>query len=345
MRRRSFLRSGAGLVAMLTAALGLRPAMGAEEVNIYNARHYGTDQQLWDKFKERTGITVNVIDGSHDQLIQRMLSEGQNSPADLFITVDAGRLAFATGKDLLQPVRSEVAEAAVPAHLREPEGRWYGLAMRARVLIYAKDRVQPSQLSTYEALADPAFKGKVLVRSSTNVYNLSLVGSILEANGPDKTLAWCEGLVANMARPPEGGDTDQIKAVAAGVGDVAISNTYYFARLAASEKPEEKEIAQKLAVFFPNQKDRGTHVNISGAGVARHAPNRENAIRLLEYLVSPEAQRYFADVSFEYPVNQSVEPHPMLASFGEFNHDTLNAAVYAARSAEAAKIMDQCGWK
>ena len=272
MRRRSILRSGVGLLAVVAAALGLRPAAAAEIVNIYNARHYGTDQQLWDAFKAKTGIEVNVIDGAHDALIQRMLSEGRNSPADLFITVDAGRLAFAAGKDLLAPTKSAVLESTVPEHLREPDGRWFGLAMRARVLIYAKDRVQPSQLSTYEALADPAFKGKVLVRSSTNVYNLSLVGSILEANGRDKTLAWCEGLVANMARPPEGGDSDQIKAVAAGVGDVAISNTYYLASMAASEKADEKEIAQKVAVFFPNQKDRGTHVNISGAGVVKHRP-------------------------------------------------------------------------
>jgi iron(III) transport system substrate-binding protein len=345
MRRRSILRSSAGLLAVVAAALGLKPAAAAETVNIYNARHYGTDQQLWDAFKAKTGIEVNVIDGAHDALIQRMLSEGRNSPADLFITVDAGRLAFAAGKDLLAPTKSAVLESTVPEHLREPDGRWFGLAMRARVLIYAKDRVQPSQLSTYEALADPAFKGKVVVRSSTNVYNLSLVGSILEANGHDKTLAWCEGLVANMARPPEGGDSDQIKAVAAGVGDVAISNTYYLARMAASEKADEKDVAQKVAVFFPNQKDRGTHVNISGAGVVSTAPHKENAVKLLEYLVSPEAQRYFADVSLEYPVNDKVEPHPVLASWGEFNHDTLNASAYAARSADAAMIMDECGWK
>ena len=345
MRHRSILRGGAGLLAVLAAVMGLRPATAAEEVNIYNARHYGTDQQLWEGFTAKTGIAVNVIDGSHDALIQRMLSEGRNSPADLFITVDAGRLAFAVGKDLLQPTKSATLEETVPAHLREPDGRWFGLAMRARVLVYAKDRLQPAQLSTYEALADPAFKGKVLVRSSTNVYNLSLVGSILEANGRDKALAWCQGLVANMARPPEGGDSDQIKAVAAGVGDVAISNTYYLARLAASEKPDERAVADKVAIFFPNQKDRGTHVNISGAGVVRTAPHKENAVKMLEYLVSPEAQRYFADVSFEYPVNLAVGPHQVLASWGEFNHDTLNASVYAARSAEAAMIMDECGWK
>jgi len=233
----------------------------------------------------------------------------------------------------------------VPAHLRHPDGLWYGLAMRARILVYDKQRIKPSDLSTYEALADPKFRGQILVRSSTNIYNLSLVGAILEANGPEKTEAWARGLVANFARPPQGGDTDQIKAVAAGQGTIAISNSYYFARLVASDKPADRAIAQKLAVFFPNQEDRGTHVNISGGAVIKTAPHKENAIKLLEYLVSPKAQRYFADVSFEYPVNPEVPPHPVLAEFGKFKMDRLNAAVYAANSAEAAKIMDRAGWK
>jgi len=217
--------------------------------------------------------------------------------------------------------------------------------MRARVLVYDKERVDPAELSTYEALADPKFKGRILVRSSTSVYNLSLMGSIIAADGPDKAEAWAKGLVANMARPPEGGDTDQIKAVAAGVGDIAISNTYYFARLLASEKPEERAIADKLAIFFPNQGDRGTHVNVSGAGILKAAPNRDNAVKLLEYLVSPEAQRYFADISLEYPVNPAVKPHPVLAAFGDFKQDTLNAATYADNSIEAAEIMDRAGWR
>jgi iron(III) transport system substrate-binding protein len=217
--------------------------------------------------------------------------------------------------------------------------------MRARVLVYAKDRVNPADLSTYEALADPKYAGKVVVRSSTNVYNLSLMGSIIAADGAEKAEAWAKGIVANMARPPEGGDTDQLKAVAAGVGDIAISNTYYLARLLASDKPEDRAVGEKLAVFFPNQGDRGTHVNISGAGVLKNAPNKDNAVKLLEFLVSPEAQRYFADISFEYPVNPEVKPHPVLAAFGEFKQDTLNAATFAANSLEASKIMDRAGWK
>jgi iron(III) transport system substrate-binding protein len=314
-------------------------------VNVYNSRHYGTDQQLWDGFADATGIEVNVVDGKHEELIQRMQSEGANSPADVFVTVDAGRLAQAMDLGLLQPVRSAALERSVPANLRDPEGLWYGLAMRARVLVYAPDRVDRASLSTYEALAEPRFKDKILVRSSTNVYNLSLVGSILAADGPEATEQWCEGLVANMARPPEGGDVDQLKAVAAGVGNVAISNTYYLARLKASAKPADKEIADKLAVFFPNQGDRGTHVNVSGAGVLKTAPHHDNAVKLIEYMSSPEAQRYFADVSLEYPANSEVKPHPVLAEWGEFKHDQLNPALYAKNSAEAAMITDRCGWK
>jgi iron(III) transport system substrate-binding protein len=334
--------------AALGAALSLAAALGdaaAQEVNVYNARHYGTDQQLWDAFTKATGIKVNVVEGNHDELVQRLTSEGNASPADILITVDAGRLALVAEKDLFEPVKSDVLAKDVPAHLRHPDGLWYGLAVRARVLVYDKARVNPADLSTYEALADPAFKGKVVVRSSTNVYNLSLMGSIIAADGAEKAEEWAKGLVANMARPPEGADTDQIKAVAAGVGDIAISNTYYFARLLASDKPEEKAIAEKLAIFFPNQGDRGTHVNVSGAGVLKSAPNKENAVKFLEYLVSPEAQRYFADVSFEYPVNADVKAHPVLASFGEFKQDSLSAATFAANSAEAAKIMDRAGWK
>ncbi|MEK0085036.1 Fe(3+) ABC transporter substrate-binding protein [Benzoatithermus flavus] len=334
--------------AVLAASVVLTlvgPAAAEEVVNIYNSRHYGTDQQLWDGFTKATGIQVNVVEGTHEQLIQRMKSEGARSPADVFITVDAGRLAEASGLGLLQPVRSPVLEKAIPAHLRDPDGLWYGLAMRARILAYAKDRVKPEELSTYEALAEPRFKGKILVRSSTSVYNLSLVGSILAADGSAATEKWCEGLVANMARPPEGGDTDQLKAVAAGVGDIAISNSYYLARLAASDKPVDKEVAEKLAVFFPNQKDRGTHVNVSGAAVLKTAPHKDNAVKLLEYLASPEAQRYFADVSLEYPANPAVEPHPVLQAWGPFKQDPLNPTLYAKNAAEAAMITDRCGWR
>ncbi len=335
-------------LAMVCAGLALAayPAAAAQqEVNVYNARHYGTDEILWEMFTERTGIRVNVIEGKHDELIQRLIAEGPNSPADVFITTDAGRLAFAAAKGLFRPVVSPILEAAVPAHLRHPDGLWWGLAMRARIFAYAKDRVQRSEMSTYEDLADPKWRGRILVRSSSNIYNISLVASILAANGPEKTLAWCRGLVANMARPPQGGDTDQIKAVAAGVGDLAIVNTYYFARLAASEREADREVVKGLGVFFPNQQDRGTHVNISGAAVLQNAPNPEHAVALLEFLATPEAQRYFADIALEYPVNPEVKPHPVLQAWGPFKQDTLNAAAYAERAGEAMRIMDRCGWR
>ncbi|MFO1035522.1 MAG: Fe(3+) ABC transporter substrate-binding protein [Geminicoccaceae bacterium] len=333
------------LALLLAVGLVASTAARAEEVNVYNARHYGTDRDLWKSFESATGIRVNVVEGAHDQLIQRLQAEGENSPADVFITVDAGRLAFAVDAGLLAPVKSDVLEAAIPEHLRHPLGLWYGLAVRARIVAYAKDRVDSKQLSTYEQLADPMWKGKLLVRSSTSTYNLSLVGSLLYADGPEATFKWCEGIVANMARPPEGGDTDQLAAVAAGVGDIAISNSYYLARMQASSKPEEKEIGDKLAVFFPNQENRGTHVNITGAGMVKYAPHPENAKKLLEYLASPEGQRYFADISLEYPANPAVPPHPVLAAWGSFKQDTLNAAIYAQNSQDAANLTDRCGWR
>jgi len=326
-------------VLMLAAGLVFAPAFAEAAggvVNIYNSRHYTTDTQLWDGFTKATGITVNIINADHDQLIQRLIQEGENSPADLLITVDAGRLVFAAGKDLLAPVSSAALERAIPASLRDPEGKWFGLAYRARVIVYHKDRVQPSELSTYQALAEPPFKGRLLMRSGTNIYNIGLMGAIIETDGPAKAEAWARGIVANLARPPQGGDTDQIKAVAAGVGDLTLANQYYFARLTASANPDDQAVVRDLRVFFPSLHGRGTHVNISGAGVVRTAKNRDNAIRMIEYLATPEAQEYFANVSFEYPVVAGVAPNPILAAWGPFKRDPLNPAAYARNSAEAA---------
>lgn len=336
-------RQAAVMVAAALLVTGAARADGV--VNVYNARHYNTDGQLWEAFTKATGIPVRVVDGDHDALIQRLKAEGANSPADVFITVDAGRLALAAAADVLQPVRSATLEKNIPAHLRHPDGLWYGLAMRARIISYAKGKVDPAKVATYEALGDPALGYKVAIRSSGNVYNLSLLGSIIEAHGSERALAWCQGLVGNLARQPQGGDTDQIMAVVAGAADVAVHNTYYLARLIASAKPEDKAAAQKVGIVFPNQKDRGTHVNISGAALTKSAPNKANALQFLEFLSGPEAQRYFSDVSLEYPANDLVKPHPVLAEWGEFKEDTLNAAIYAARSAEAARIADRCGWK
>jgi len=348
-RRGILANTAKGLAAAaLLAVTALVPsgrALAAGEVNVYSSRHYDTDQRLYSNFTEKTGIKVNLIEGKDDQLIERLKAEGANSPADVLIAVDAGRLWRAQELGLLQPVKSDTLTKAIPESLREPEGHWFGLSQRARVIIYNKDKVKPSELSTYEDLADPKWKGRLLVRSSTNIYNLSLAGAMLAAHGPEKTEAWAKGLGANLARPPQGGDTDQIRAVAAGEGDLAISNTYYFGRLLNSDKPEDKAVADKVAVFFPNQGDRGTHVNISGAGVTASAPNKANAVKFLEYLASPEAQSMFANGNYEYPVVPGVEPHPTIKAWGEFRTDALNAAVFGRNNAEALKIMDRAGWK
>ncbi|QCO14847.1 Fe(3+) ABC transporter substrate-binding protein [Azospirillum brasilense] len=317
----------------------------AAEVNVYSARHYDVDKDLYDAFTKKTGIKINVIEGKEEELIERMKTEGGNSPADVFITVDAGRLWRAQEAGLLQPTRSKVMEEAIPAHLREPEGHWFGISKRARILVYNKASVKPGEIKTYEELADPKWKDRVLVRSSTSVYNQSLVGSLLAAHGEKATEDWAKGVVANMARKPQGGDTDQIKGVAANEGDVAVTNTYYFARIASSTKPEDKAIADKLGVIFPNQDGRGTHVNVSGAGVMKNAPNKEQAIQFLEYLVSPEAQKMFTEKNYEYPIVAGAETAPVLVSWGKFKEDPLNAAVYGKNNAEALKIMDRAGWK
>src|SRR5690554_5628905 len=281
---------------------------GDAVVNVYSHRHYEADQQLFARFTEETGIRVNVVTASADELITRLENEGKNSPADVLITVDAGRLHRAKEKGLLQPVRSEVLETSVPSSYRDPEGYWFGLTRRARVFIYDPARVKPGELSTYEGLADPKWKGRILARSSGNVYNQSLLASLIASTGEEAAERWARGVAANLARPPAGGDTDQIKAVAAGVGDVAIANTYYFGRLLASSDAEERRLAERLAIFFPNQDGRGAHVNVSGAGVTASSKNVANAIRLLEFLASEEAQRIFSEANLEYPVNPRVAP-------------------------------------
>lgn len=339
----TFTRAAAAV--SLLAALGAAAAANAAEVNVYSSRHYDTDKALYENFTAATGIKINLIEGKEDELIERIRNEGVNSPADIFVTVDAGRLYRAQAAGILQGVKTDALTKAVPEHLREPDGHWYGLSKRARVFIYNKTTVKPADLSTYEALTDPAWKGRILIRSSTNIYNQSLTGSILAAHGEKGAEEWAKGMVANFARKPQGGDTDQIKGVAAGEGDIAISNTYYFGRLVASKKPEDQAIVAKLGVFFPNQGDRGTHINISGAGVAKNAPNKDNAVKFLEYLVSPAAQKLFSEGNFEYPVVEGAAIHPVVAAWGTFKEDKLNAAVFGKNNAEALKIMDRAGWK
>ncbi|MBF2028276.1 MAG: Fe(3+) ABC transporter substrate-binding protein [Oscillatoriales cyanobacterium C42_A2020_001] len=346
--RRVFLAAGTAVAIATAAGFGKHLSVEAQSnrtINLYSARHYDSDNALYEGFTKKTGIKVNLIEAPADKLIERIKSEGANSPADVLMTVDAGNLWRAQEAGLLQPVSSKTLQSAIPANLRDPQGHWFGLSKRARVIVYNKSRVQPSQLSTYEDLASPKWKGRIMIRSSSNVYNQSLVGSMLAVHGAAKTEAWAKGVVTNFAAPPKGNDTAQIKEVASGAADLTLVNTYYVVRLMKSNKPEEKEIASKVGVFFPNQRDRGTHVNISGGGVVKTSQNRDAAIQFLEYLASPEAQSLLARGNNEYPARSGVSIDQMLASLGKFKEDKLNAAVYGRNNSEALKLMDRAGWK
>ena len=337
---------GATLLTLSLSVLGCgRSAADKNVINVYSARHYDTDEAIYDDFTEKTGIEIQLVEGKSDELIERLKSEGENSIADVFLTVDAGRLWRAEQSGILQAAESEVLAERVPENLRHPENLWFGLTTRARVLVYNPSKVKPEELSTYEALAEPQWKGRVCVRSSSNIYNQSLLGSMIESNGLEATETWAKGLVGNFVRPPQGGDTDQIKAVAVGSCDVAIANHYYVARIQKSENPKNQEIAKNIAVFFPNQEDRGTHVNISGAGVTANAPNKEGAIKFIEHLVSAESQKRFALSNNEYPAVEEVEPDPALAKYGDFKIDAVNVSSYGKNSPEAVKLADRAGWK
>jgi iron(III) transport system substrate-binding protein len=316
-----------------------------KQINIYSSRHYNTDSTLYNTFTDLTGIKVNLVEGKDDELIERIKTEGRNSPADILIAVDAGRLWRADQAGLFAPVNSTILQQQIPASLRHPQGHWFGFSKRARVIVYNKNKVSKSQLSTYEDLATSKWKGKIVVRSSTNVYNQSLVGALIAIHGEKKTEDWCRGLVANFARPPQGGDTDQIKAVAAGIADLAIVNTYYVGRLGQSDKKDEQEIFKQVGIFFPNQNARGTHVNISGGGLIKTSKNRTNAIKFLEYLAGSTAQKFFAQGNNEYPVVANTPIDPIMASFGTFKSDTINVALYGQNSGKAVQIMDRAGWK
>ena len=343
MKRRALVTSGLAFGAGVFIAR--QSLADAKQLNLYSARHYNTDEALYGNFADLTGIKINRVDVEPDPLVERLRAEGDKSPCDIFITTDAGRIERARQMGLLQAVSSKTLEASVPAHLRDPDGTWFGFSKRARVIMYNKEKVKPADVPTYESLADPKWKGRLLTRTSGHIYNQSLTGSMLAAVGPEKTEAWAKGVAANLARPPRGGDTDQIKGVAAGEADLCLANTYYYANLLRSKKAEDREVAAKVGIVFPNQGDRGTYVNISGGGVARHAPNREAAVKFLEYLLSAPAQRYFAEGNSEYPVLATAEMSAELKALGTFKEDQLNARVYAQNNAEALKIMDRAGWK
>ncbi len=289
---------------------------------------------------------MNLIEGGEDALIERIRNEGDKSPADVLITVDAGRLWRAEQLGLFQPVKSQVLESRIPAAFRHPDGLWYGFSARARIIAYSKERVKPGDLTRYEDLASPKWKGKICTRSGSHVYNLSLISSLVSHMGEAKAEEWAKAVASNLARAPKGGDTDQLKGVAAGECDIAISNTYYYVRLMKSDKRDERQIAEQVGVILPNQKDRGTHVNVSGGGVLKHAPHRDAAVRFLEYLANDQAQNYFANGNNEWPVVTSVKPdNPELATLGKFKTDTLNLAAIGKNQPTAQKIADRSGFK
>ena len=316
-------------------------------VNIYSARKEALILPVLEIFRERTGIDFNLITGKADGLLKRIELEGKATPADVFITVDAGRLQRAKKAGVLRVIESEAIDAAVPDYLRDADKYWFALSQRARTIFYLRSNVKPEQLSTYEQLADPMWKGRLCVRSSGNIYNQSLVASMIEANGVEQTEQWARGLVANFARPPTGGDTDQLKSAAAGQCDIAIANTYYYGRLAASTKTENQEVANKLGVFWPNQGtgDRGVHVNVSGVGITKHARNYDNAMRLIQFLILPESQSWYAEVNQEYPVVSGVAASDVLSALGEFKADSLNLTKLGERNREAVELMDRAGWR
>ncbi|WP_227937347.1 Fe(3+) ABC transporter substrate-binding protein [Alkalihalobacillus deserti] len=314
-------------------------------VNLYTSRHYESDQELYDLFTEQTGIQVNVVEGKGDELMERLNIEGENTEADLFITSDAGNLYVASESGLLQPVESEVLTANIPEKLRDVDNEWFGLTKRARVIVYAKDRVDPSELSTYEALTEADWEGRVTVRESNNMYNISLLASLIELNGEEEALEWAKGIVNNQSRDPQGNDRDQAKAIVAGEGDVAIMNTYYIGTMLNSEDAEEVKVAESVGVFFPNQETTGTHINISGVALTKHAGNKENAIKLMEFLSSEEAQGAYSAANNEYPANPNVEPNDLLKSWGEFKEQDIDLSVLGENQQQAIKLFDQAGWK
>lgn len=318
---------------------------GEQKVNIYSARHYDVDAKLYEQFTNETGIKVNVIEGKAEELIERIKREGESTPADLFVTVDGGVLTNAKTSGILQPVESETITSQVPEQFRDVDNEWIGLSTRARVIVYSKERVQPDQLSTYEDLASDKWKGKVLVRSSTNMYNQSLLASFIALNGEQQTEQWAQGLVDNFARDPDGGDRDQAKAIAAGLGDVAIMNTYYVGLMFNSQDPEEVKAAEQIGVFFPNQETTGTHLNISGAGLIKYSQNKDNALKLIEFLTAPKAQATFSAENFEFPVNPEAELPELLSSWGEFKSQQLDFAKIGEYNKKAVEIMNKVGWK
>ncbi|MFL3008580.1 MAG: Fe(3+) ABC transporter substrate-binding protein [Candidatus Neomarinimicrobiota bacterium] len=315
------------------------------DINVYTHRHYESDKLLFKSFTELTGIKVNIIKGSADQLIQRLHNEGKNSPADILLTVDAGRLTRAKNLGLLEPVISDKLIQNIPKNMRDNENHWFGITVRARVIVYAKDRVKSSELSTYEDLANPKWEGRIVVRSSNNIYNQSLMASLINANGTENALRWAKKVRGNMARKPRGNDRDQARAVASGIADLAVINTYYLGLLENSSDKADREVAKKLKVFFPNQDDRGTHVNVSGGAVTSSSKNKKEAVKFLEFLTEKENQKIFCDSNYEYPLDYSNTTSETLIKWGKFKVEDINLSILGLNNAEAVKLFDLAGWE
>lgn len=335
------------MILALVLGFGGTPVQAEEDsvVNIYSARKEALILPLLERFKAETGIDFRLVTGKADGLLKRIEIEGESTPADVFITVDAGRLQRAKAAGILQPIDSPVLNEAIPPYLRDEDNYWFGLSRRARVIFYAKDQVDPSELSTYEGLTDEQWHKRLCIRSSNNIYNQSLVASMIEHLGPEATETWAKGLVANFARKPGGGDTDQLYAVAAGLCDVTLVNTYYFGRLMNSDKAKDRETAEKIGIIWPNQRDRGAHVNVSGAGVIRYAKHPVAAQKLLEFMVTPESQSWYAEVNNEYPVVPGAATSETLRALGDFKADTLNLTLLGENNRAALQLMDRAGWR
>jgi iron(III) transport system substrate-binding protein len=319
-----------------------QPAMAQNEVlHIYSSRHYNTDEKLYSDFTKQTGIEVKRVEGKEDALISRLEQEGNISPADLLITVDAGRLWRAEQAGLFETVDSEVLKEKIPANLRHPEGLWFGFSTRARIIVYNKDKIKDEAPSSYQDLADPKWKGQICVRSSGNIYNQSLLASMIAQDGEEAAKSWAKGLLGNLARKPQGGDTDQIKAVAAGVCNIALVNSYYFFRMQRSEDTEDVKAVQNMGLVFPDQNAKGTHINISGAGVLKHGKNKSAAIKFLEYLTTDSAQRYFADGNNEYPVVKGVKVNETIEKQKSFKSQDVNVREFGVHQQKAKMIFDE----
>ncbi|MBI2241126.1 MAG: Fe(3+) ABC transporter substrate-binding protein [Magnetospirillum gryphiswaldense] len=331
--------------ALTAAACLAATTVSAAEVNVYSARKDHLLKPVLDAFTQETGIQVNLLSADATQLLERLKSEGKDSPADLFITTDVVHLHAARTAGILAPVNSAVLTKNIPAKYHDPQGYWFGLSARARVIFYAKDRVKPSELSTMEDLADAKWKGRICVRSSSSTYNQSLMGSLIAHDGEQKAESWAKGIVANMARKPQGGDTDQIQAVAAGQCDVAIANTYYYGGLQTSAKQADRDAAAKVGLFFPNQNGRGAHMNVSGAGMTISAKNKAEAVKLLEFMAGPSAQKLFAEANSEFPVVPGAKLSPTVEAWGKFKAEDINVAMLGENAARAVLIFDRVGWR